>query len=187
MHKPLVILGNDLAWNTNAIAIIKTEHHDIVKNPFDRENYTSKVIHVEQMFEDLTPTQLKKLSVGYRLDTMMKRYIELFNEYEVDHIIYEQVMNIKNGKTMSNITKTETVLLLAAYLTNTSIKGLSPSTIKQYITGKGNASKTEIEVALREHPLIDCSLVPRKYWKENEDHVRDAIAIANCWLIADSY
>lgn len=187
MYRPLIILGNDIAWKTNAIAIVKVEQLPDAMSVRKRCNFKSTVLYVEQFLEDYAASNKPKLSEGYRLNWYLNRYKELINTYNPDHIIYEQVQKLPNGKHMSNISMVEGILKLVAYQLDVGITGVSPTTVKQNLTGNGKATKNEIWLALKESTLIDTTILTDTHWKEKNDHIRDAIAIADTWILADAY
>lgn len=187
MYRPLTILGNDIAWKTNAIAVVRVEQLPEAISVRDRKNFKATVVYVEQLLKDYAGSNKPKLSEGYRLNWYLEKYIELINTFEIDHIIYEQVQRLPNGKHMSNISMVEGILKLAAYKTETSVAGVSPTSVKLNLTGNGKATKDEIWVSLKETDRIDTSILQPEHWNKQNDHIRDAIAIADTWLYSGAY
>lgn len=102
---------------------------------------------------------LKRLeNQALKLKKIFERVLELVNEYHPDELAIEAPFFGKNVQSMLKLGRAQGVAMAAALYRDIPIFEYSPKTIKQTITGNGNASKEQVAKMLKfilkfeEHP-----------------------------------
>jgi len=111
------------------------------------------------------------IAVAQRLDQIFSRLILLLQEERPDFMVVEDVFSLSRfPKSGINLGKVVGVILLAGCRGNVPVVEISVREAKQILTGNGNASKAQLEKAVR-HLLK--AVDPIK-----PDHASDAVALA---------
>lgn len=115
----------------------------------------------------------------YRLNAIYKELIKIIKKYRPDILVIEQLFFFKNQKTAIQVSQAQGVCLLAASQNNINVEYLTPSQIKQTITGYGKADKKSVQ------KMINLTL--NQDIKINQDDEADAIAcgMAYCFINKD--
>lgn len=93
---------------------------------------------------------LKKLdNQALKLKKIFERVLEIVNEYHPDELAIEAPFFGKNVQSMLKLGRAQGVAMAAALYRDIPIFEYSPKTIKQTITGNGNASKEQVAKMLR--------------------------------------
>ena len=88
---------------------------------------------------------LKKLgNQALKLKKIFERVLEIVNEYHPDELAIEAPFFGKNVQSMLKLGRAQGVAMAAALYRDIPIFEYSPKTIKQNITGNGNASKEQV-------------------------------------------
>ena len=88
---------------------------------------------------------LKKLiNQALKLKKIFERVLEIINEYHPDELAIEAPFFGKNVQSMLKLGRAQGVAMAAALYRDIPIFEYSPKTIKQTITGNGNASKEQV-------------------------------------------
>jgi crossover junction endodeoxyribonuclease RuvC len=112
----------------------------------------------------------KTLPTEKRLAMIYKRIIEVLNEYQPDIAIIEKIFFTVNQKTAIVVAESRGTVMSAIGSLDIKVMELSPTEIKESITGNGNAKKEDIARMLPK--IID---IPNKTVQDDE---LDAIASA---------
>lgn len=89
-------------------------------------------------------TQKGKL-LEMRLKEIYGSVTRLMKKYKPETVVIEELFFSTNAKTAMSVGQARGVVLLAAADCRTQVASYSPSTIKQTITGSGNADKKQVE------------------------------------------
>ena len=112
-----------------------------------------------------------KLSLANRLDKIFSKTLRMLKDEAPEQMIVEDVFSVakfpKAGITLSKVTG---VLLLAGYQTGVPVIEVPVREAKQVLTGNGNASKIQLEKAVRR--LLNLTTPIRPY------HASDAMGLA---------
>lgn len=112
-----------------------------------------------------------KLSLANRLDQIFSKTLRMLKDEAPEQMIVEDVFSVakfpKAGITLSKVTG---VLLLAGYQTGVPVIEVPVREAKQVLTGNGNASKIQLEKAVRR--LLNLTTPIRPY------HASDAMGMA---------
>jgi len=109
-----------------------------------------------------------------RLLHLHKDIKELFKIYRPDSIAVENIFFFKNAKTITAVSQSKGVILLAAAEEKIKVHEYSPLEIKQAISGYGKAKKPLIEKMIQSILGIKTRIRP--------DDASDALAIAICHM-----
>ena len=119
---------------------------------------------------------LKKLeNQALKLKKIFERVLEIVNEYHPDELAIEAPFFGKNVQSMLKLGRAQGVAMAAALYREIPIFEYSPKTIKQTITGNGNASKEQ--VAKMVHFLLKTDENPEFF------DATDAVGAAVCHAI----
>ncbi len=120
---------------------------------------------------------LKKLeNQALKLKKIFERVLEIVNEYHPDELAIEAPFFGKNVQSMLKLGRAQGVAMAAALYRDIPIFEYSPKTIKQNITGNGNASKEQ--VAKMVHFILKTDEDPKFF------DATDAVAAAVCHSIS---
>ena len=93
---------------------------------------------------------LRKLeNQALKLKKIFERVLEIINEYHPDELAIEAPFFGKNVQSMLKLGRAQGVAMAAALYRDIPIFEYSPKTIKQTITGNGNASKEQVAKMLQ--------------------------------------
>ena len=87
----------------------------------------------------------KSLSLSVRLYQLRDAFDELLHKYIPDFVIMESLFFNTNKKPMLTVAQSQGALLASCGQTNIPVEFLTPSSIKQIVTGYGNADKKQVE------------------------------------------
>ena len=119
---------------------------------------------------------LKKLAnQALKLKKIFERVLEIINEYHPDELAIEAPFFGKNVQSMLKLGRAQGVAMAAALYRDIPIFEYSPKTIKQTITGNGNASKEQ--VAKMVHFMLKTDENPQFF------DATDAVGAALCHAI----
>ena len=99
------------------------------------------------------------------------------NDFQPDCLSIEELFFFKNVKTVIPVAQARGVVLQVAEENKMGIYEYTPLQVKQVITGKGTATKEEVEYFVMQDLKIDYKIKP--------DDAVDAVAIALCFLRSD--
>ena len=120
---------------------------------------------------------LKKLeNQALKLKKIFERVLEIIDEYHPDELAIEAPFFGKNVQSMLKLGRAQGVAMAAALYRDIPIFEYSPKTIKQNITGNGNASKEQ--VAKMVHFILKTEEDPQFF------DATDAVAAAVCHSIS---
>ena len=113
----------------------------------------------------------KNISMAHRLDQIFSKLVLILQEEKPNFMVVEDVFSLqKFPKSGINLGKVAGVILLAGCRTNVPAVEVSVRETKQILTGSGNASKAQLEKAVR-HLLNAANPI-------KPDHASDAVALA---------
>jgi len=113
----------------------------------------------------------KNISMAHRLDQIFTKLALVLRDEKPDFMVVEDVFSLqKYPKSGINLGKVTGVILLSGCRASVPVVEISVRETKQILTGNGNASKAQLEKAVRHllkttHPI-------------KPDHASDAIALA---------
>ncbi|MFZ4084622.1 MAG: crossover junction endodeoxyribonuclease RuvC [Vampirovibrionia bacterium] len=112
-----------------------------------------------------------------RLTEIRLDLLDLINTFKPDVVAIEQLFFFKNLKTVIPVAQARGVVLQLAHESKMQIFEYTPLQVKQIITGRGRAEKSEVESFV----MADLQLTE----KIRPDDAVDAVAIALCFLRSD--
>lgn len=114
----------------------------------------------------------KHEAVGSRLQTIYRRLRTLIGKHSPDALVLEQLFFTKNVTTGIVVGEARGVVLLAAAEDNVSVIEVTPTSVKQALTGYGRADKRQVQRMIQ--VLFHLAHPPKP------DDAADAIALALC-------
>ncbi|MBI3958628.1 MAG: crossover junction endodeoxyribonuclease RuvC [Chloroflexi bacterium] len=121
------------------------------------------------------PDQLMHL----RLREIFEDLQSLIRRYSPDEVAVEELFFGRNVTTAITVGQARGAALLAAALNNLPVSEYTPATVKQALTGYGNADKLQIQMMVQS--LLELEEIPRP------DDAADGVAIALCHLQTARY
>lgn len=115
---------------------------------------------------------LPRKSLQERLEIFYDEMLVLLKRFRPEILVSEDQYVHKNPKTLKTLTSIRAAAMLAASKTGADFVLLAPSLVKKTVTGRGNATKEEVEAAVRRLFNIGGELT---------DNESDAIAILFAW------
>ncbi|MEW6671404.1 MAG: crossover junction endodeoxyribonuclease RuvC [Thermodesulfobacteriota bacterium] len=113
----------------------------------------------------------KNISMAHRLDQIFSKIVLILQEEKPDFMVVEDVFSLqKFPKSGINLGKVAGVILLAGCRERVPAVEISVREAKQILTGNGNASKAQLEKAVRHLLKATNPIKP--------DHASDAVALA---------
>lgn len=113
----------------------------------------------------------KNISMAHRLDQIFSKLVLVLQEEKPDFMVVEEIFSLqKYPKSGINLGKVAGVILLAGCRASVPVVEISVRETKQILTGNGNASKAQLEKAVRHLLKITHPIKP--------DHASDAVALA---------
>ena len=114
---------------------------------------------------------LKSNSLPHRLDHIYSKLLQVLKHEKPDLMVVEDVFSLtkypKSGITLGQVTG---VVLLAGWQAGVSSAAVPVREAKQVLTGNGNASKMQLEKAVRHRLKHQCAIKPY--------HASDAMGLA---------
>lgn len=107
-----------------------------------------------------------------RLKFIYDRLTSLIKENQPDIAVLETQFYAKNPQSLMKLTQARTVALMAAMNCNLQIFEYSPNEVKKSVTGRGHASKEQVQYIIKS--LLATDAIPEKFDES------DAISIAIC-------
>lgn len=121
------------------------------------------------------PDQLMHL----RLREIFEDLQSLIQQYGPDEVAVEELFFGRNVTTAITVGQARGAALLAAALNDLPVAEYTPATVKQALTGYGNADKLQMQLMVQN--LLDLAAPPRP------DDAADGVAIALCHLQTARY
>ncbi len=121
------------------------------------------------------PSQLMHL----RLREIFEDLQSLIQRYHPDEVAVEELFFGRNVTTAITVGQARGAALLAAALNNLPVAEYTPATVKQALTGYGNADKLQMQMMVQS--LLELEEVPRP------DDAADGVAVALCHLQTARY
>ncbi len=113
----------------------------------------------------------KKLTLAHRLNQIFSKIVLVLQKEKPDFMMVEDAFSLSEyPKSGINLGKVTGVILLAGSRENVPVGEVSVREVKQILTGNGNASKMQLEKAVRSLLKVGHPIKP--------DHASDAIALA---------
>lgn len=122
--------------------------------------------------------QLKKIEDEFpkRIDLLFKRLSAKIAQYNTDVVCIETVFNAKNTQSLIKLTHARAAGMLAGTTNNAQIAELSPNEIKKSVTGRGHASKQQVQFMVK--TLLSIQETPELF------DATDALAVALAYCIS---
>jgi len=118
----------------------------------------------------------KTISMAHRLDQIFSKLVLVLEEEKPDFMVVEDIFSLqKYPKSGINLGKVTGVILLSGCRASVPVVEVSVREVKQVLTGNGNASKAQLETAVRHLLKSPQPIKP--------DHASDAIALALIGLV----
>ena len=91
--------------------------------------------------------KLKKMEDDFpkRIDILFRKLSSKIHEYKADIVCIETVFNAKNTQSLIKLTHARAAAMLAGTTNNAEISELSPNEVKKSVTGRGHASKEQVQ------------------------------------------
>jgi crossover junction endodeoxyribonuclease RuvC len=121
-------------------------------------------------------TTKKKHTYPERLNQIFNEVLILIEKYEPDYLAIEDKFLGRSVKTLKQLAGVRGILLLMAARQGLDTWLLQPTQVKEGATGKGNASKIEVEEAMR--AIASEQMQHEISQLKKRDDVWDAIAVA---------
>lgn len=120
---------------------------------------------------------LKKIETDFpkRIDLLFKKLSSKIAEYKTDVVCIESVFNAKNTQSLIKLTHARAAALLAGTTNNAEIAELSPNEVKKSVTGRGHASKEQVQFMVK--TLLKIEETPELF------DATDALAVALSYCI----
>ena len=160
MNSRTIILGIDPGIERVGIAILAKDKDS---------NPKEKLIHSECFFTD------KKLETHKRLTLIYDHITNVIHEFKPDIASVEKIFFATNAKTAVIVAEARGAILSALGKEDVNVMELSPTEIKESITGNGRASKDDIKRML---PKI-IELIHSKSQDDELDAIASALAASS--------
>lgn len=115
----------------------------------------------------------------YRLREIFEDIQNLIREFSPNEVAVEQLFFGRNVTTAISVGQARGAALLAAALNDLSIAEYTPASVKQALTGYGNADKLQMQLMVQQ--ILDLDEIP------HPDDAADGVAIALCHLQTARY
>lgn len=121
--------------------------------------------------------KLKKMEDDFpkRIDILFRKLSSKVNEYKADIVCIETVFNAKNTQSLIKLTHARAAAMLAGTTNNAEISELSPNEVKKSVTGRGHASKEQVQFMVK--TLLNIQETPELF------DATDALAVALSYCI----
>lgn len=117
-------------------------------------------------------TSTPKEPFGQRLNKIHLELNKIIKKYKPHTIAVEKLFFAKNVKTALKVGEARGIAMLSAWQNKQTIKEFTPLQVKQALTGYGFASKTQIQIMVKQ--ILHLKNLPQP------DDIADALAIAIC-------
>lgn len=117
-----------------------------------------------------------KEALELRLKAIHDSLVKIIAEHHPHLIVMEQLFFTRNISTAIAVAQAQGTVLLLAALNNMHVLFLTPSQIKQIVTGYGNADKRAV------HKMVELSLKQKVSVKEDDETDAIACGLAYCYL-----
>lgn len=97
----------------------------------------------------------KNKSTEIRLEEIYLQLKKVFDKYEPDIMVLEQLLFFKNQKTFIRVAQAQGIAMLLAAQNKIKVEFLTPLQIKQIITGYGQADKKSVQKMIKLTTEID--------------------------------
>ena len=114
-----------------------------------------------------------------RLREIFEDLQSLIRQFQPDEVAVEELFFGRNVTTAITVGQARGAALLAAALNDLPIAEYTPATIKQALTGYGNADKLQMQMMVQ--TLLDLEEAPRP------DDAADGVAVALCHIQTAQY
>jgi crossover junction endodeoxyribonuclease RuvC len=121
--------------------------------------------------------KLKKMEDDFpkRIDILFRKLSSKIHEYKADIVCIETVFNAKNTQSLIKLTHARAAAMLAGTTNNAEISELSPNEVKKSVTGRGHASKEQVQFMVK--TLLNIQETPELF------DATDALAVALSYCI----
>lgn len=121
--------------------------------------------------------KLKKMEDDFpkRIDILFRKLSSKIHEYKADIVCIETVFNAKNTQSLIKLTHARAAAMLAGTTNNAKISELSPNEVKKSVTGRGHASKEQVQFMVK--TLLNIQETPELF------DATDALAVALSYCI----
>lgn len=159
--KPKIILGIDPGFAITGYGLIKFHKKEISLVSCGAITSSSKEPH------------------GQRLNKINKELTKILQKYKPDVVGVEKLFFAKNTKTALKVGEARGVIMQTVWQHHQQVREFTPLQIKQAMTGYGRASKTQIQIMVKQQ--LNLKTTPKP------DDVADALAIAICCAYTKKY
>ncbi len=125
------------------------------------------------------------LSAGEKLKKIYREVSKLINEYKPNLISIESLFFFKNLKTVTPVSQTKGVILLAAAQKKVPTCEFTPLQIKMTVVGYGRAEKKQVQKMTKE--ILNLNKFDLKKNNRKKDDAADALGVAICAALKHSY
>lgn len=146
----MIILSIDSGIEKTGYAIFKNKQY-----------VTSALIHTS-----------KEKSTEARLEEIYSKLKKIFEKYQPDVMVLEQLLFFKNQKTFIRVAQAQGIVMLLAAQNKINVEFLTPLQIKQIITGYGQADKKSVQKMIKLTTAIDIK----------QDDEADAVACGMAYI-----
>lgn len=115
---------------------------------------------------------LKNNSLEYRIKEIYERLTQVINRNSPDAAAFETIFFSKNVKSLIKLSHARASAILAVVMSGIPIFEYSPREVKQSVTGRGNASKEQVQFMVKK--LLSIKETPNLF------DVTDALGVAIC-------
>ncbi|WOX79263.1 crossover junction endodeoxyribonuclease RuvC [Candidatus Shikimatogenerans bostrichidophilus] len=158
IKKKNIIIGIDPGINNIGLSVI--------------EYYNNKIfIH---LLKDIKLSNIK--NIYFKLITIYLKIKKIIKLYKPTFLVIESIFLGKNVKTMINLIKLQTTILILFIYYNIPFIEYSPKTIKYIISGNGNCSKNNIK------NILENILNKKLNYNKSYDYI-DSLSIVICHLL----
>lgn len=124
------------------------------------------VIHLKKMEDDFPK----------RIDLLFAKLSSKIKEYKADVVCIEKVFNAKNTQSLIKLTHARAAAMLSATTNNCEVVEYSPNEVKKSVTGRGHASKEQVQYMVK--TLLNIKETPELF------DSTDALSIGLCYCFS---
>ena len=121
--------------------------------------------------------KLKKIEDDFpkRIDLLFKKLSSKIYENKAEIVCIESVFNAKNTQSLIKLTHARAAAMLAGTTNNSEIIEFTPNQVKKSVTGRGHASKEQVQYMVK--TLLNIKETPELF------DATDALAVALCFCL----
>lgn len=121
--------------------------------------------------------KLRKIEEDFpkRINILFNKLSTKVAQYKADVVCIETVFNAKNTQSLIKLTHARAAAMLAGTTNNSEIAELSPNEVKKSVTGRGHASKEQVQYMVK--TLLSIQETPELF------DATDALAVAISYCI----